>query len=396
LQRATRHRDYALDAPDASAGNARAYELRAKLRSVTESERERRCGVCSVRDAGPGIQATGRPGNWDTKWIGVLTCGHIWTCPPCAAKLRTERLARVLRAVEVGGSTWQMLTATVRHRDGMPLRSLHRGLMQAWRRARQGGATQRIWKERVRASVRAVEITHGANGWHPHLHVLLQTDGFTEEEKQTLLERWLLCVERELGPACVPDAAHALRWSTPIDVCKASEVDRARYLVKLGLEVAGPKQGRAGSATPWQIAEAAAEGDSQARAWWTEFSRATKGRRMIELDDRAQRYAKTPRDLGDELEGKLGDPLERVVVPVDSLELRALREYEQRFDPGILAVMTADVAKCEKPAEVVRRWIDLVTACLGYNPEHGKGETRSSAESDTQGRQRAGPIARGS
>jgi hypothetical protein len=335
---------------------------------VTESERERRCGVCSIREEGPGILAKGRPGKWDTKWIGVLTCGHIWTCPACAQKLRAERLSRVFRAAEVGGSVWQMVTLTLRHHDGMPLKVLLRALMAAWRRVKQGGAVQRIWKLRVKASIRAVEVTHGANGWHPHLHVLLHTDGLTDDEKATLLERWQLTVERFLGKDFVPDVAHAIDWSTPIDMCRAPQDKRIAYPLKLGLEVAGPKQAKRGSVTPWKLAELATQGDAQARALWLEFCRATKGRRMIELDDRAQRLAKTPRELADE-DGFHESETETVVVPVDALELRALREYEQRFDQGILHAMTSDVAKSERPAETVRRWLDLVTHVLGYSPD---------------------------
>jgi hypothetical protein len=346
-----------------------------------------------VHEGGPGIEARGKPGAWETRWIGVLTCGHIWTCPVCAAKLRAERLARVYRAAEVGASVWQMVTLTVRHQADMPLRSLLRGLMAAWRRCKQGGATQRIWTANVKASIRAVEVTRSQNGWHPHLHVLLHTDGFSEEDRATLLERWLLCVERELGTACVPNAEHAIRWSTPIDMCSASRDARIAYPLKLGLEIAGPKQGRRGSMTPWQLAELAAEGDAQARGWWLEFCRATKGRRMIELDDRAQRLAKTPRDLADEP----GFEAERtrVVVPVDSLELRAVREYEQRFDHGILSAIVQDVAKSERPAATVRAWLDLVTQVLGYHSKDARkeaeAETEGRARGDPQGRQRAGP-----
>lgn len=345
--------------------------------------------MCNVFESGPGILATGRAGAWETRWIGVLTCGHIWTCPPCAAKLRAERLSRVYRAAEVGASVWQMVTLTLRHFDGMPLKSLLRGLMRAWRRVKQGGAVQRIWQTNVKASVRAVEVTRSSNGWHPHLHVLLHTDGFSAEDKAILLARWLVCIERELGPSCVPNGEHAIRWSTPIDMCRASNDARIAYPLKLGLEIAGPKQGRKGSLTPWQLAEMAADGDAQARAWWLEYCRATKGRRMIELDDRAQRLAKTPRVLEDEPGFETAK--ERVVIPIDTLELRALREYEQRFDFGILAAILQDVSKADRPADTARRWIDLVTQVLGYHARDGQAEKESRARGDPEGRQRAGP-----
>jgi hypothetical protein len=372
-----------------------AHELRAKLRAHTESDREKRCGVVAVRDTGPSIEAKGQPGAWSPRWCGVLTCGHIWTCPTCSERLRRERRAKVERAVSTGGGRWQMLTLTVRHYEGMPLRSLARGLMQAWRRTRQGGATQRIWAERVKASVRAAEITRGSHGWHPHLHVLLHTDGFSEAEQATLLERWLVCVERELGPACVPSREHALKWSTPIDWCAAKDKDRVRYLVKLGLELSGPKEGRRGSLTHWDIARLATEGDTRAQEWWREFYRATKGRRMVELDDRAAAYARKPLPLL-AFDVNVAEPLDAapaqvVSIPVDTLELRALRQYEAR-DPSILAVIMADVAKSQDPRAVVRAWIDHVCRCLRYTVPNGRkeeSEARGRARGDPQGDEQA-------
>lgn len=349
--------------------SASLYSLRAELRRVTESDRERQCGLTSCRCDGPGIEALGRPGAWDSRWIGVMTCGHIWTCPVCSRKLRTVRLAKLTHAIRMAGGTWQMLTLTVRHRDGMPLRSLHGGLMAAWRRARQGGATQRIWRERVTASARATEITRSSNGWHPHLHVLVRTEGFTEAERDVLLERWLLCVERELGPACVPSREHAIRWSTPIDVCSATEADRASYLAKLGLELAGPKAGRSGSLSPWQIAKAAARGDERSRDLWREFQKATRGRRMLELDDRASRWSKRP-DPDALLDGREPAEKTRVVVPVDVLEMRALKVYERR-DPGILGAILESVRGTPNPEATVKRWLDLVTRALSYTPQNG-------------------------
>lgn len=294
-----------------------------------------------------------------------------------------------------------MVTLTVRHHEGMPLRSLARGLMQAWRRTRQGGATQRIWAARVKASVRASEITRGSHGWHPHLHVLLHTDGFTDEEKATLLERWLVCVERELGPACVPiwkgDTSHAIKWSDPIDWCTASERARVRYLVKLGLELSGPKE-RSGrkSLSQWDVARLATEGDTRAQEWWREFYRATKGRRMVELDDRAAAYARREVQLAP-LGVNIAEHFEplpdtTVVIPVDTLELRALREYERR-DPSILAVIMADVAKSQEPRAVVRAWIDHAQRCLRYTPGNGRDKKESEAwrgeGRDSQGDERA-------
>jgi hypothetical protein len=327
----------------------------------------------------------GKPGAWDGKWTGVLMCGHIWTCPVCSVRIRGERCKRVLRAVSAAGGRWQMATFTVRHHDGMPLQGLFKGTRTAWRGTRQGGKIQRIWTKRVSASVRAFEITHSKNGWHPHVHVLLRTSEWSDEEKADLLARWKLQVERALGLECVPADEFAIVWSDPIDLCKGDELSqedhqRTRYLFKLGLEIAGTnKKGRRGSRTSWQIAEdAALHRDAASVGLWLEYCRATKGQRMIELDDRAQRYAKTPDPNRDD---KLHESTSiRLTIPVDSLELRALREYERRFSPAVLSHMMADAIVAEDPKTVVKAWLDLVCARVGYAQGNGQATPTSRFE----------------
>lgn len=256
--------------------------------------------------------------------------------------------------------------------------------MVAWRKVRQGGAIQRIWTARVSASVRAAEVTHGKNGWHPHLHVVLRTTEWTEDQRERLLIAWQLQVERALGAECVPDDEHAIDWADPVELCKGEDVADTqqrvfRYLFKLGLEVTGAgKRGRRGSRSAWQIAEDATRGDAASVALWLEYCRATKGRRMIELDDRAQRYAKMPDPERDDV---LHDStIERVTVPVDALELRALREYERRFDPAILAHVIADARTAERPETVVKAWLDLVCRRLAYTGSNGPEASRASRD----------------
>lgn len=356
--------------------------LRAKLRRVTDHPRERQCGVCACRDTGPGIQATGKPGKWSTRWTGVLTCSHIWTCPVCTMRIRAERCSRVVRCLSNAAGRWQMATFTVRHAAYMPLRRTLKGLARAWRYTRQGGAIQALWARKVTASVRAFEVTHSrANGWHPHVHVLLRTSEWDDDEKAALLARWKLMVERELGGAeCVPADELAIVWSDPIELCRGDELSendhrRTRYLFKLGLEVAGSNKRSKRSRTSWQVAEDAGNGDPDSIELWREFAQVTKGMKMIALDRRAQAFSRNSMPAA--LDQNIAQPLDPsdtqcVDVSVDALELRAIREYERLKDPGILAVILADVAVSQCPETTVRRWIDLVTTALRYHGAHGE------------------------
>jgi hypothetical protein len=256
-----------------------------------------------------------------------------------------------------------MVSITVRHQPGQGLRELLAGLARAWRRVRQGGCVQRIWTKRVSASVRAWDITHGANGWHPHVHVLLRTTEWHPEEKQALLERWIDVVREELGPGCVPSEERAVRWSTPIDTSKCSETSRAAYVAKLGLEVAGTaKQARGRSRTVWDIARAAVAGSEEATALWHEYYGATRGKRALELDDRAAAYAKAAGAIPDKWDGDTTE--QTIVVPVDALEMRALRQYEQTRDPTAVGYLLDLVTTSRSPPDQVAIYIDLVMTDL--------------------------------
>ena len=187
-----------------------------------------------------------------------------------------------------GAEGAQLLTLTVRHRYADELAAMRQGLANAFRRFTRGEPWLRF-QERVGfvGSVRALEVTHGGNGWHPHLHVaLLVTDGAAlADELAWLRERWQACVVRELGPAAEPDELHGV----DLRPCH-----RADYLAKLGLEVTAPsgKGARDGNRTPWQIAadicaETNAEDprspEAQERdvALWKTWSRDMRGARML-------------------------------------------------------------------------------------------------------------------
>jgi replication protein len=212
-------------------------------------------------------------------YIGVLKCGRQHSCPVCAARKAAERadeLDRMMRG-DTPEAEWQMVTLTLRHHAGESLADGMRRLHSALRRTRTSRAVRAIFDARVTASVRATEVTYGGNGWHPHVHLLLRTSEWSAEERATLEREWLARVPGS------PD--RAVSWSTPI---KAWHRDRARYLAKLGAEVAGvAKEPKNGNRTPWQIAESGLRNARDA-ALWREYQDTMKGRRLLEFDERAK------------------------------------------------------------------------------------------------------------
>lgn len=329
------------------------YALRARTRRLSSSKRERACGLVPVIHATehPSIKVTSEKGHKRASWKGLLTCGKVHGCCVCSARIRAERASRACHAVEGMGGWWQMLTITLRHRQGMSLKKLHRALMKTWRRTRQGGRVQRWWTERIRASIRAVEVTHGENGWHPHLHVLLAIDGMgvvslrgLAQARRELFRRFARFVREELGEECVPSRKRGMVWSRPFHASNSDAEWRAKYVSKFACEVAGiAKEAQwAKSSTPWEVADRATRGDQAALRLWEEYLDAMHGARAIELDDRAaaaadafeekQRVSLAPAtEDGETPEAASpsdGDGAREIQVHRD--ELRALRIYERQ------------------------------------------------------------------
>ena len=287
------------------------------------------------------IQATRPRGKedapWEAKWRGTLSCGHVWTCAVCSARLRAERLDRVVRALVNGRGRWQMLTVTIRHGHQHRLSDTLGGLIRSWRKCRMGRPVQPLWTSHVSASVRSFEVTKGANGWHPHAHVLIRTAHWTTPERRALFEKFATVVEQEMGAEHVPTWANGMRFSKPLEVGSnvAGEAERvAKYLAKVGLEITGHGKSSRRGKTHWQIAADAAEGHESSVKAWHEFHRGTRGKRMIELDRRASSFASQqtnhveapPRDV------------DFVEFSVDDLVMRRIRQAE-RWRPFVLAEM---------------------------------------------------------
>ena len=314
---------------------ARAYELRARLRPFALTSRSRDCGRRAI-SAQPAVVVREFANRREAWWMGVLKCGRQHSCPVCAARKaadRADELDRMMRG-DSPDARWQMLTLTMRHHAGESLRDLVKKLFSAWRKVRAGRAVRSVFARRVTASVRAFEVTWGANGWHPHLHLLLRTDTWTSEECGVLEAEWLRHVPASRSRAVV--------WSSPIEAWHKS---RARYIAKLGAEVAGvAKECKNGNLTAWQIAERAIT-DERFVPRWREYQEAMRGRRTLEFDERAKALL--------EAAPEPEQPLQEWRIDIWAEEFSQLAKLETSV-PGVLweVLETARNAGPDPPTQV--------------------------------------------
>ncbi|PST98536.1 hypothetical protein C9J03_26230, partial [Photobacterium gaetbulicola] len=126
---------------------------------------------------------------------GLVQCGSVWTCPVCGAKIAERRAGEMREAMmEAGkrGLNVSLLTLTVKHGSKDQIDQLLPKLAKAqtsfWGR--------RFVKDTFEAfgllgRVRALEVTHGVAGWHPHIHILLFTEkNFPKAVARALAVQW--------------------------------------------------------------------------------------------------------------------------------------------------------------------------------------------------------------
>ena len=106
---------------------------------------------------------------------GLMNCGSVWACPTCSNRIQTRRLAETETALiehAHGGGNIAMLTLTMRHSPTQPLTELLDTLNTAWAKLQRRAAFRPIYRATI-GTITELEITTGAHGWHPHLHILL-------------------------------------------------------------------------------------------------------------------------------------------------------------------------------------------------------------------------------
>ncbi len=323
------------------------YRLKDRLQKLSPS-----IAACGIQGIGgwAGIYRWDRPGQAPRHGIcKVMRCGRLWLCPVCAAhrrRKRTEELARGLELHTADGGGLVLVTLTYSHHqgDGVPLDTALDRLQQAWRTLTSGGPSSRERAEFGCHTVRALDLTHGRNGWHPHLHVLLLTDRpLTPAEHERLAAswraRWRTAVLRsQLGE---PSDENGVRWQPLADA--AHDVARAAgYLVKGGaLERTGAaaelarvdvKRGRGDGLNPWQIAEiatglATSRTLTQVRAvaLWHEYAAAIRGQRALVMSRALLarlRLADEPEDGEAIVDNEIGAAV--LVLPLSTADLKVL------------------------------------------------------------------------
>jgi hypothetical protein len=314
-------------------------------------------------------------------YSGVETCGSVWSCPVCSAKIREGRAREiedgVSRHIAAGGGV-AFLTVTVPHDAGMPLAAVWETMQAAWSATWSGRAAVDVKRDLgIVGTIRTVEVTFGRNGWHPHVHalVLTETPLSTGQEADLFLftlTRWRRYVAGQGWPQ--PSALIGLDYERVALVGGSTAL--GRYLTKIrdddgptwhvGRELARADVKRSrieGGMSPFQLAaHAVYTGEVWAVRAWREWEQGSKGRRAIMWSPGLRdRLGFTDEATDDELaaeevggdvvaivEGRTFDWLARRGILVDALAV------VEQYPPAADRVLGAFLAALRAPPRVVR------------------------------------------
>lgn len=291
-------------------------------------------------------------GKRSASFRGLIQCGSVWICPPCAAKIAEHRAKDLQKGIDYAlyvGHGVMMTTLTFRHFRVDTLKELIRLFPLALRYLKSGRAYQQLQKDfGIIGEVRALEVTHGdANGWHPHTHaivftnrVLTRAERFAFECRLYLLWR-AACARAGLGDPTFEHGVHVRPAKEAADyVAKwgfANEVTRSHI-----------KRAKGKGRTPFQLLADAGAGDKRAAWLFREFAECFKGRRQLYYSPGLRQRIGINEELTDQEALALEPEEKELVCVVEPDQWRLVVRYRMRN-----AVLTAAMQGAAAVAEVL-------------------------------------------
>jgi hypothetical protein len=291
----------------------------------------------------------------------LVYCGKT-ICPLCGPKIAAERAADIALALSqhyAAGGRVAFVTLTMPHTRAQRLSELLEGLTSSWAAIRQNKTPRRLLAAHAAGWIKRLEVTHGAHGWHPHLHLLVflvpgvDVDQ-VDELAAAMYGAWSgRLIRRGLGETS-PDA---FSWKL-LDLTAAHE-QVAEYAAKaaaLELASSGTKMGRRRSSrSPLQVLhDFGADGLAEDRAIWFEYVEAMYRRRAIEWSQGLRdRLIGDIAELTDEQAAAADDSLGRLLGYLDRDTWKRIRSWEG--GPAAILDWAEVVDDHDQAAELVRQ-----------------------------------------
>lgn len=141
---------------------------------------------------------------------GARMCHNAWACPVCSAVVMSKWATKIAAAIDALKKDFAavMFTFTIFHSKNDSCKQAFDVLFETWKRWQRsctsGSALSKFLSDfGIKHWVRCAEVTYSANGWHPHLHVLYFVDKsklhqFDLPKEMALRNFWNLCQEQAM------------------------------------------------------------------------------------------------------------------------------------------------------------------------------------------------------
>lgn len=242
---------------------------------------------------------------------GLMTCGSVWSCPLCAAKISEQRRKELRTAIDTAteqGMFVYFVTLTVPHGVGDNLKELVDKQASALKRMSSGKySVKNLLRTlhpdvEIHGYVRAFEVTHGLNGWHPHFHILVFTN--SKARQRFILDAYRTAWARACRLAGLPEPSYEHGCTVQ------NGAEAAKYASKWGLEdemtKSHTKKTKRKGATPWGLLRAVLDGDDvdyeprKATALFKSYAEVFKGRRQLHWSVGLRAKLELAKELTDE------------------------------------------------------------------------------------------------
>lgn len=309
------------------------YALLDAAQKLLPKERVRSCLRCRIDKSLPVFvkyNTTRKKAHYDN----LQRCGSVWCCPNCSPKITEQRKQEIKKAVDAHKGGLYMLTLTIPHYMGDNLELLLLGFRGALKRFFNGTRKSKaIWSDMGKIGhIKALEVTYGANGWHPHYHILIFTENFLPDDYDTtpLLELWQNCCR--LAKLPIPNQ-HG------VDFRKG---DYSEYVTKWGWSIESEmtkghlKKGRGGNMTAWDLLKyyafgLGADDFSRYGRLFQEFARCFKGSQQLYWS----RGLKAMFGIGEKTDEQIADETDKNAEQVFDLQIelwRLICNYQRKAD----------------------------------------------------------------
>jgi len=243
------------------------FKLQRKAQHLLPKERISEC-MRKLTPASNYVIGWHNPKNEGAGLTNLITCDS-YSCPVCAAK-RAEQdrheISVALAQAKKLGYFPIMITYTMSHHAWDKLKYLQQGLNTVYKQCFSGRWYNDLRQEwGVVGLIKAWEVTHGTNGWHPHIHAIWLLETELTPSQANALQNFISSRYRGV----MEKNRFFASESYGVDV-RTAESDIADYIAKFGREPSEKKWGvdqeiaRSSSKksavdglTPFQLLEAA-------------------------------------------------------------------------------------------------------------------------------------------